>query len=190
MTAHSSEQLASARAWQRRAACVPWHDVAVVEGDESSRLRREVVFGEDRRKHIDLIQQAVARMASASSTAKGWLLPVVTASYGFALDQGSVAVGLLGVGATVLFGTLDAHYLRQERAFRALYREAINGRVNLYEMNNRPYYDCPNGDEDDMREENCRWQKVAGSWAIAGFYLPIVLVGLMILATNLSVCFD
>lgn len=134
-------------------------------------------FTDDRRKHIDLIQQAVGRMAAASSTAKGWLLPVLTATYGYALAQGSTSVAVLGIGAAVLFGALDAQYLRQERAFRALYRAAVNGRIPTYEMNNRPYFCKPNRDETDEREESCRWAALLWSWSISGFYMPIIAAG-------------
>jgi len=95
---------------------------------------------EDRRKHFDFIQAAVSRMSSSSSTAKGWLLPVVTATYGYAASQRSAEVALLGMAAVGLFAFLDAHYLRQERAFRALYRAAVAGSVAVYEMNNGPYF--------------------------------------------------
>lgn len=40
-------------------------------------------------------------MSAASSNAKGWLLPVVTATYGFALIQRSRAVTLLGLAGRV-----------------------------------------------------------------------------------------
>lgn len=127
-----------------------------------------------------MIQQTITRMAASSASAKGWLLPVITAAYGYALTSGSAQVALLGVGAAVLFGTLDTHYLRQERAFRALYRQAVDGHVTTYEMSNAPYFSKPNGDQADERQENCRWIKVLMSWSIAGFYLPLVSVGTLI----------
>ncbi|WP_127479098.1 hypothetical protein [Nocardioides pantholopis] len=141
-------------------------------------------LSEDRRKHIDLIQTAVSRMASASATAKGWLLPVATATYGYALTKDSVSVAILGVLAVVLFGFLDSHYLRQERAFRALYRGAVRGSVPVYELNNRLYYGRANSDANDLREENCRWSKVVFSWSVTGFYGPTLLVGLVIACLN------
>lgn len=137
-------------------------------------------FSEDDRNHFGLIQQTIARMASASATAKGWLLPVITAAYGYALSSRSVPVALLGAGAALLFGTLDAQYLRQERAFRALYRAAVRGHVQTYEMNNARYYSKPDRDAADEREESCRWIRVLWSWSITGFYLPLILVGIFI----------
>ena len=130
---------------------------------------------EDRRKHLEFIQGAVGRMSSASSTAKGWLLPVVTAAYGFALTNRSVPVTLLGIAAVLVFGFLDMNYLRQERAFRALYRDAVDGKVPPYEMDVQAY----------LSRRSYRRLEVLGSWAIAGFYVPLVLVGLLVLALSL-----
>lgn len=138
------------------------------------------VLSENERHHVDLIQAAVARMASASSTAKGWLLPVATATYGYAITQADTGVAVLGTAAVLMFGTLDAHYLRQERAFRALYRAAIEGRVPTYEMNNAPYYCKENNDGHDERQENCRWCRVFLSWSVGGFYGPILVAGVIV----------
>lgn len=133
---------------------------------------------EDRRKHIDLIQATVTRMASASSTSKSWLLPVATATLGYALTKGHAPVAALGVGAVVLFCVLDAHYLRQERAFRALFRAAVDRQVALYEMNSNVYFTEPATSAPDLRVDQCNWKKVFWSWSIAGFYLPIIIVGI------------
>lgn len=149
-------------------------------------------MNEEQRQHIDLIQGAVGRMASASSTAKGWLLPVVTAAYGYALTKSEWSVAGLGLLAAVLFGILDAHYLRQERAFRALYRSAVQAKVDVYEMNYTRFYGKRNNDPDDEREINCRWGKVIFSWTVGGFYGPVIVVGLLIMIksdwTDLSAC--
>jgi len=116
-------------------------------------------------------------MASASTNAKSWLLPVATAAYGYGLTKTNIPVALLGLGAVILFAFLDAHYLRLERAFRVLYRMATSGKVPVFEMNPAPYFNRPNSDEEDQRSENCKWGSVVWSWSLAGFYMPMVLVG-------------
>lgn len=141
------------------------------------------VDAEDRRKHLDLIQGVVSRMAAASANAKSWLLPVVTAAFAFAVVESQPAVGLLGLGAVLLFAFVDAQYLRQERAFRALYRAAVVGRVALFEMSPARYFNKPNQDEDDERAENCRWGKVIWSWSLAGFYGPMAALGLVLIGS-------
>jgi hypothetical protein len=90
---------------------------------------------EDRRKHLDHIQAVITRMSAASSTTKGWLLPVVTAAYGYAVTKHALSVALLGVTAVVLFALMDANYLRQERGFRRLYTAVVHTEVPSYSMN-------------------------------------------------------
>lgn len=48
-------------------------------------------------KHLEFIQAIVARMAQSSVQTKSLLLPVVVATYGYALTQKSVSVSLLGI---------------------------------------------------------------------------------------------
>jgi len=88
--------------------------------------------------------------------------------------------------AAGLFGFLDAHYLRQERAFRALYRAAVENRVDEYDMNNRVFYGKPNRDEDDLREENCNWPKIICSWSVLGFYAPVIALGVVVVLCSAS----
>lgn len=128
-----------------------------------------------------MIQNAISRMASASSSSKSWLLPVITAAYGYALTQEADSIAAVGIGATLLFAALDAHYLRQERAFRCLFRRTVERKVPVYDMNNRVYYGKPNADEEDQREENCQWRKVVFSWSLSGFYGPMALGGVAII---------
>lgn len=81
-----------------------------------------------RLKHLDYVQSIVARMAKSSTQAKSWLLPVAVATFGYALTQRSGTVALLGVAAILLFGYMDASYLRQERVYRLLYHEVVAGK--------------------------------------------------------------
>jgi len=146
----------------------------------------DLYTSDDRRKHLEMVQSVVSRMAAASSTTKGWLLPVITATYGYALVQRAFAVALLGLAAAVVFGILDAHYLRQERAFRVLFRAIAGGSVGDYDMNAGRYFHRPNGDGDDEREENCHWRYVICSWAVGAFYGPLITVGVLVAIFDLT----
>ena len=143
-------------------------------------LGDDLYTADDRRKHLDMVQAVVARMAAASSTTKGWLLPVITATYGYALAQHAFTVALLGMVAAGIFGILDAHYLRQERAFRVLFKAVASGRVGGYDMNVRRYFHKSNGDEGDEQDKNCHWRFVISSWALAGFYGPMIGTGIAV----------
>ena len=143
---------------------------------------------EDRRKHLDFIQAVVTRMSAASSTAKSWLLPVVTATYGYALTQGVASVAVLGLGAVVLFAFLDANYLRQEKAYRRLYDTvARNTReVTCFSLDPSDA-DDPIQEAASTREKSVqvvrRWvpldRAVWLSWSVAPFYGSLLIAGLV-----------
>lgn len=147
---------------------------------------------EDLRKHLDFIQAVVTRMSAASSNSKGWLLPVATAAYGFALTQRSGSVGLLGVFAVLVFSYIDANYLRQERAYRNLYNAVVKGddRVPPYSLDPAHANDpLPVADPAKNRERASaivrRWVPSWGiwlSWSIAPFYGSLFLLGMCVFA--------
>lgn len=165
---------------------------------------------EDLHKHLDFIQSVVTRMSAASTSTKSWLLPVVTAAYGYGMTRNAWSVVALGLGAVLLFMFLDAHYLDREKAYRALYDAvARNEGVPLFSLDpgaaHRPAPREPTssditpeeaeervGNDDD--ENTGRWVKlkevltgwvpdssVWKSWAITPFYGSLVLVGVVIL---------
>ena len=94
-----------------------------------------------RLKHLDYVQSVVSRMAHSSTQAKSWLLPVVTATFGYALTQRSGTVAMLGIAAVLLFGYMDASYLRQERAYRRLYNAVVAGK-KVPELSLDPHNIC------------------------------------------------
>jgi len=132
-------------------------------------------LGEDRRKHLEFVQNVIARMSSMSNIAKGWCLTIASATFGYALTRESASVAALGSVGVLLFGLLDARYLREEKKFRALYDDARVCAVTVYEMRAAPYADR----NDPKFDESCAWRRVFRSWAIWGFYGPLVAVGLV-----------
>lgn len=152
-------------------------------------------------KHLEFIQAIVARMAQSSVQTKSLLLPVVVAAYGYALTQKSVSVSLLGIAAVILFGYIDASYLRQEQAYRRLYNAVIEGtkEIPLFSLN--PCCVDINADlnlaEDTelVCEEKSFWKKsgevikewvfldpkVWLSWSIFPFYFGFFMVGCAVL---------
>lgn len=146
---------------------------------------------EDTRKHLDFIQAIVTRMSAASSTAKAWLLPVVTAAYGYALTQNAESVALLGVGATLLFAYLDANYLRQEKRYRCLYRAVAEGDpdIQAFTLSTKALPARFTRDETGGWKDAPEWLErllpgpsVWRSWSIAPVYLTLVLLGVGIVA--------
>ncbi|RIX36232.1 hypothetical protein D3M95_02875 [Corynebacterium falsenii] len=155
-----------------------------------------------RLKHLDYIQSIVARMAHSSTQAKSWLLPVVTATFGYALTQRSGTVALLGIAAILLFGYMDASYLRQERAYRRLYNAVAAGKkipelsLDPHDIDRKiPDADGDPSPRDKSDEEPSFWRKLRTafrgwfffdprvwfSWSIFPFYGGFLAVGIAVL---------
>lgn len=143
---------------------------------------------EDRRKHLDYIQAVITRMSAASSTAKGWLLPVVTATYGYALTQGTWSVAALGLAAVAIFALMDANYLRQEKAYRRLYDVVAKGERAV-----PPFTLDPSHANESIQPKERWWRTMArrvrcwipgrevwASWSIAPFYGGLLLAGIVV----------
>ena len=141
-------------------------------------------------------------MAQSSVQTKSLLLPVVVATYGYALTQKSVSVSLLGIAAVLLFGYIDASYLRQEQAYRRLYNAVIEGTKEIPLLSLNP--SCVDKvvfpvnadlnlteDTEPVCEEKSFWKKsgevikewvflgpkVWLSWSIFPFYFGFFVVG-------------
>jgi histidine triad (HIT) family protein len=146
-------------------------------------LRTDGYGLEDRRKHLDMVQAVVARLAGASAVTKGWQLPVVTAAYGYAVAQQAWRVAIVGVGLTLLLASVDARYLRQERANRALFRGVARGVVRDYDMDVDPYLGRSDGDATGGRDEDSTWRGVLTSGSIGWFYGPVLAAGVLAAVT-------
>jgi len=131
------------------------------------------VTPEDRRQHLSFAQNVISRMAQSSSNTKSWLLPVVTAAYGYSLTKCSVALALLGIVATVVFAFLDVGYLRTERKYRDLYERiaASDPDVPPYSLN----YQCSG---ETWRTRFLEYCSVIKGWAIWPFYGTLLICGL------------
>ena len=76
---------------------------------------------EKKLKHLEMIQNAINRLANNSFSLKGWTVIFTAAVLGFAIkesDSNYIPLVLLPIFA---FWGLDGYYLRQEKLFRALY---------------------------------------------------------------------
>lgn len=147
---------------------------------------------EDRRKHLDYIQAVVTRQSAASSSAKGWVVPIVTATSGFALTRESWPLAALGLVAVVLFAYLDANYLRSEKQYRRLYNTVARASRSV------PLFTLDPVDAEEPLPSGAsapsRWRRLFRtyvpersvwlSWSIAPFYTALlVLVAGVVLAT-------
>lgn len=149
------------------------------------------VSSEDRRKHLDYIQAVVTRQSAASASVKGWLLPVVTALFGFALTQHVWLLALLGMFLIAVFAYIDANYLRSEKAYRTLYKavsrsERMVPRFTLdpTDANEPPGADAPAATKwKALRDKYLPPREVWASWSIAPFYSAMLLLGVGVATT-------
>lgn len=155
-------------------------DVALAKLRAATVLPSSLVSPEDKRQHLAFAQSVISRMAQSSSNAKSWLLPVITAAYGYAFTKPSIAVAVLGIVATIVFGILDASYLRTERRYRELYERIAENDIDV------PPYSLKYKKPGDTRKtdfiELCSTMK---AWAFWPFYLTFFVTGIAALISAL-----
>lgn len=76
---------------------------------------------EDKRKHLEMLQGVINRMASNSFLFKGWSITIIAGISAFAAKDSIGALMVIPIVSTVLFWCVDAYYLMLERAFREHY---------------------------------------------------------------------
>ncbi|SRR6266404_3820170 len=78
-------------------------------------------MSEDQRKHLELIQAVITRMAGNSFLIRGWSVTLVSALFALAAKDADRGLVALSYFPCLMFWCLDAFYLSQERKFRSLY---------------------------------------------------------------------
>lgn len=80
-------------------------------------------------KHLEFIQAIINRLAGNSFLLKGWSITLAAGLFALASRDSQPGVAAIALLPSLTFWGLDAYYLRQERLFRALYRNVVE-RVN------------------------------------------------------------
>lgn len=111
---------------------------------------RSTEFDDAALKHLEFIQSIVTRMAKNSFLLKGWSVTLVAAIFVLTVNNPSVYLIFIALFPALAFWGLDAYYLRQERLFRQLYKNAIEEPDNIrtfsmdtsgYERNVQNWFD-------------------------------------------------
>jgi hypothetical protein len=96
---------------------------------------------DDFRKHLDLIQGVIGRLAGNSFSVKTWAVGLIAVLGGLAAKDANTRMACALLLPALCFWGLDAYYLRQERLFRKLYDGAVRGdkRAPLYSLDATPF---------------------------------------------------
>ena len=117
-------------------------------------------------KHLELIQNAINRLANSSFFLKGWTVIFVAAVLGFAAKDSKPVYVWLAAIPTLSFWGLDGFYLYQEQRFRRLYdavRKTDESEID-FSM------------DTDLFKQNWGWFKAFSSKTLLTFYSPILIV--------------
>lgn len=75
--------------------------------------------------YLQMIQSVITRLSTQSTAVKTWCVTVTAALLGFGAKADTIVVVFIAFYVIVAFAVLDAYYLCLERAYRALYRDAV-----------------------------------------------------------------
>lgn len=93
---------------------------------------------EEKRQHLEFIQNIITRMNTNSFQIKGLAITIATALMAIYASTPRVIFIFLGIPPTLLFWFLDSYYLQQERKFRGVYNDVTELKdiikVRPYEM--------------------------------------------------------
>ena len=82
-------------------------------------MEKKIVYNEDGRLYLQMMQSNISRMAANSSNCKNWLIIIVSSF--FAISCGINALNgwmILAIFPTIVFWNLDVYYLHLERKMR------------------------------------------------------------------------
>lgn len=122
---------------------------------------------EQKIKHLEMIQGIVTRMNQNSFMLKGWMITIVSALLAIYADKGNIAYLVVTIFPILVFWFLDAYYLQQERKFRGIYNDIVEGKdIALFKM--------PIGEYNKKRDSKYSYCDVFWSKTIAGLYFTIL----------------
>jgi len=86
---------------------------------------------EEKRQHLEFIQNVITRMNTNSFQIKGMAITIVSALIAIYASTNNIIFVFLGIVPTLLFWFLDSYYLQQERKFRGVYNNVAGLRTNV-----------------------------------------------------------
>ncbi len=98
---------------------------------------------ENKIAHLGFIQAVISRMGGNSFLLKGWSVTLVAAIFALSAKDANHQFLLLAYFPVIVFWTLDAFFLHQEKLFRKLYECVAKGEIssNVFTMDTTPVKD-------------------------------------------------
>jgi hypothetical protein len=136
------------------------------------------VTTEEKLKHLEFIQAAIARMATNSFLFKGWAVTIAAGLSAFAAVDSRTALLVIALVSTVMFWGLDGYYLWLERGFIALHNcVAPKGENDPIDFAMRP----------DREHAFCKWFQSCRRPHLVAFYgamIAIDIVGIILIRSK------
>lgn len=121
-------------------------------------------------KHLEMLQNVISRMAGSSASIKNYCMTISAAIIGLATAIQKPEVLYYTIPLILIFGILDAHYLRLERAFRDQFNS-----VRKSDLSERPdFLISPSW------TAGHRVFSGIFSWSVWLFYGPVIIVFIVI----------
>lgn len=98
-------------------------------------------MNEDRRQHLQFVQNAIAQMDNKSAQVKTWTVTLFAAVLAFSASSKNLKYALIAVIPILIFWLLDSHYLQQSYKYRRLYDDIVAGKVPSFTMAVEKYKD-------------------------------------------------
>lgn|ERR1035441_10791267 len=127
---------------------------------------------ENKRKHLEMIQGIINRMASNLFYLKGWTITLIAALFALAAKDANPKYIFVAYFPVIIFWVLDGYFLSQERRFRALYDDVrmLDEKDINFSMDTRKY----------RRNKRNSWFRSMLSHTLLWFY-PLLIVMMLLI---------
>jgi hypothetical protein len=125
---------------------------------------------ENKRKHLEFIQNIITRMANNLFFLKGWTVTLIAGMFALYIKDANSSALAFVIFPLIIFWILDGYFLSQERQFRALYdhvRKLKEKNID-FSMNTKKFHNWNNS-----------WYCTMVSQTLLWFYSPLILIVLV-----------
>lgn len=127
---------------------------------------------ENKRKHLEMIQAVINRMAGNLFFLKGWTITLIAALFVLATKDANQKYIYIVFFPVIIFWALDGYFLSRERLFRDLYDDVrkLDETDIDFSMDTRKY----------KRNKRNGWVRSIFSTTLLWFYLALIIAMLLV----------